>query len=66
MSVPVQDIGGKHENSDEKGEQLNGSTNKGKHQGAKGKSTETPITGANGRSKQIKKKNEGKMGRKTN
>ena len=62
MSVPVQDIGGKCENSDEKG--MNGSTKKGKHQGQKGRPTETPITGANGRSKQIEKKNKRKHGKK--
>ena len=64
MSVPVQDIGGKCENSDGKGEQPNGRTNKGKCGGAKGKSTETPGKGGNGRSKQTKK-NGKKMGRKT-
>ena len=60
----MQDIGGKYENSDGKGEQPNGRTNKGKHGGAKGKSTETPRTGGNGRSKQTKKKNEEKIGKK--
>ena len=64
MSVPVQDIGGKHQNSDGKGEQWNGRTNKGKHGGAKGKSTETPGKGGNGRSKQTERKNEEKNGKK--
>ena len=42
----------------------NGRTNKGKHGGAKGKSTETPGTGGNARSKQTKKKNKEKNGKK--
>ena len=60
----MHDIGGKCENSDGKGKQLMEETNKGKCGGAKGKSTETPRTGGNGRSKQTEK-NEEKMGRKT-
>ena len=60
----MQDICGKHENSDRKGEQQNGRTNKGKHGGAKGKSTKTPRKGGNGRSKQNEKKNEEKNGKK--
>ena len=64
MSVPVQDIGGKCENSDGKGEQPNGRTNKGKYGGAKGKSTETPRKGGNGRAKQTEKKNEETNGKK--
>ena len=64
MSVPVEDIGGKHENSDRKGEQQNGRTNKGKCRGAKGKSIETTGKGGNGRSKETEKKNEEKNGKK--
>ena len=41
--------------------QQNGRTNKGKCGGTKGKPTETPRTGGNGRSKQTEKKNEEKI-----
>ena len=61
----MQDIGGKHENSDRKGEQPNGRTNKGKFGGAKGSQLRLPEQEEMEDPNKPKRRMKKEMGRKT-